>query len=90
MEKKTTEVALEKLGGPVLRGTSGAVKSTLTAALRTFLGIGPLKNSISVPAAKAYYRIEHAHGIRRTKESGPRDLFLARNIRLAYPVKRNG
>lgn len=70
MEKTATEGELEKLRGLVLKGITGARKLITNAALGALLCNGPLRNSISVQAAKAYYFIKNVHATRLTKESG--------------------
>lgn len=61
---------LEKLMRLWLRGATATAMSTPTAALGALLGIGLLQSSISVPTAKAYYRIKNAHRLGLVKESG--------------------
>lgn len=55
------EAAMEKLRGLVLKGTTGALRSTLTTTVGFFLGVGAMKNILSVQAAKAHYRIQYSH-----------------------------
>lgn len=52
LSKRTTEEALAKMCGLVLRATSGAL-----------LGIGYSQNSTSVQATKAHYGIKRKHGV---------------------------
>lgn len=46
VENKSDEVALDQQGRLVLRGVTGAVKSTPTVALGALLGVGLLRNSM--------------------------------------------
>lgn len=48
------------------------MKSTPTAALGAFLGIGPLQNIISLQVAKEHYWIKEGHGAKLLKGSKPR------------------
>ena len=58
----------------MLRGPTGAPKSTPTMALGALLGVGPLQNSILAAAAKTYYHIKNTSGIKLVRKMGPREL----------------
>lgn len=60
----------EKIKGLVLKETVGAVRSTPAAHLGALLDDGPIKNTISVAAAQAFYRINNAQGAKLVKRNG--------------------
>ena len=87
VEKKTTAAMLERLRGLMLRGATGAPKSTPTMALGALLGIGPLQNSILAAAAKTYYRIKNIPDIKLVRKMGPRELTSGGIIDMPQDIK---
>lgn len=57
IKKRTAEATIEKIKRFVLKEAAGAARSTLTAALKSMLGIRPIQNNIGERAAKEYYLI---------------------------------
>lgn len=65
---------------------SSKEKISATAAQRALIGFGSLRNSISVQATRAHYRLKKAHGFKLVKGSGPRVLKSERNPRLVLEL----
>ena len=57
IEQKTTIASLERLRGLVLRGSTGASKSSLTTALGALMWIAPLHLTVTAEAGKVAWRI---------------------------------
>ncbi|XP_043465741.1 uncharacterized protein LOC122500735 [Leptopilina heterotoma] len=64
VELKTSQTELEKVRGMVLRGMTGAVCTTPTAALGALLGLKPLHLTIKAAVAKAALRLCGSKGCR--------------------------
>ncbi|XP_043476375.1 uncharacterized protein LOC122507631 [Leptopilina heterotoma] len=64
VELKTAQTELERVRGMVLRGITGAVRTTPTAALGALLGLEPLHLTIKAAAVKAALRLSGPVGRR--------------------------
>lgn len=74
ISKKTTEAVLEKMRRLVLRGATGAVRSTITAVLGALLGIRPPQKNVGVQLSRVHYRIKNSHEVKPVRESLPNEL----------------